>query len=304
LAHAYFGAPVAITVEGANIMTRTLIQFGQGMIRCHPYAYAQIEALEQGDVNKFDTLLFKHIGHVSRNAFRACLLGLSRGHLHRRKGAKSIGRYEQKLAWASAKFAFMADVALGLMGADLKRRESVSGRFADVLAQMYLLTAALKRFQEEGERIEDEVLLRVVMSEGFNKIDEAFAGIYANLSGGILGLLFKVKGFGSRINRFGSAIQDRDLHHIAGEMGRDESLRNRLCFNIYKGGRVAELSIATTAMLSAKDALLKVKKEGLESLNEEEKVLVVKAKKWQEKIVEVDSFTNEEYHKTSTPKKE
>ena len=293
LAHAYYGAPVAITVEGANIMTRTLIQFGQGMIRCHPYAYAQIEALENGDVEAFDTLLFKHIWHVKKNAFRACLLGLSRGHLHRRKGAKSIGRYEQKLAWASAKFAFMADVALCLMGADLKRRESVSGRFADILAQMYLLTSALKRFQEEGERAEDERLLKLVMTNGFNAIDEAFAGIYANLSGGVLGYLFRFKGFCSKINRFGGELRDVDLHALAHQVGSDEALRNRLCHNIYRGGRVRELSLATFAMQGAKEARAKAKQG--EALSDEEKKLLQKANRWQEKIVEVDSFTLDEY---------
>jgi acyl-CoA dehydrogenase len=270
LAHAYYGAPVAITVEGANIMTRTLIQFGQGMIRCHPYAYAQIEALEEGDVNEFDTLLFKHLRHIARNKFRAFFLGLSRGHLHRHKGAKSIARYEQKMAWASAKFAFMSDVALGLMGADLKRRESVSGRFADVLSQMYLLTATLKRFQEEGERKEDELLLKVAMSEGFSKIDEAFAGIYENLASGVLSIPFKLMGFCSKINPLGTRTKDDDLHTIAHAVGSDEVLRNRLCSNIYKGGRVAELSMATFAMQEAQEVWVKVKKEGLASLTPEE----------------------------------
>ena len=81
LAHAYFGAPVAITVEGANIMTRTLIQFGQGVIRCHPYAYGQIEALEKGDIDTFDTMFFSHVKHMIGNGFRSFLLGISRGHL-------------------------------------------------------------------------------------------------------------------------------------------------------------------------------------------------------------------------------
>jgi acyl-CoA dehydrogenase len=270
------------------------------MIRCHPYAYGQIEALEQGDVNKFDTLLFKHIGHVSRNAFRATLLGLSRGHLHRRKGARSIAEYERKLAWASAKFAYMSDVALGLMGADLKRRESISGRFADILAQMYMLTATLKRFQEDGERPEDVLLLKVAMNNGFSKIDESFLGIYENLAGGFLGSIFKIRGFFSKLNPLGSVLKDSDLHKIAQDVGEDESLRNRLCFNIYKGGRVSELSRATIAMQKAKEAFVKVKKEGLTSLSEAEKALIKKAKLWQANIVEVDSFTKEEYFHKQT----
>jgi len=199
------------------------------------------------------------------------------------------------MAWASAKFAFMSDVALGLMGADLKRRESVSGRFADVLSQMYLMTATLKRFQEEGERKEDELLLKVAMSEGFSKIDEAFAGIYENLASGVLSLPFKLMGFCSKINPLGTRTKDDDLHTIAHAVGSDEVLRNRLCSNIYKGGRVAELSMATFAMQEAQEVWVKVKKEGLTSLTPEEQERYEKAKRWQEKIVEVDSFTKDEY---------
>ncbi len=194
LAHAYFGAPVAITVEGANIMTRTLIMFGQGMIRCHPYAYSEIEALEAEDVKAFDDLLFSHIGHVGRNKARAFVLGITRGYAHMPSSAGVAGRYEQKLAWASAKFAFLSDVALGLMGANLKRRESVSGRFGDVLAQMLLITATLKRYEQEGRKESDAVFLEVAVEDAFGKIDIAFRGILKNLMPGSDGLAFKSMG--------------------------------------------------------------------------------------------------------------
>ncbi|HSR74621.1 MAG TPA: acyl-CoA dehydrogenase, partial [Sulfurovum sp.] len=122
LAHAYYGAPISITVEGANIMTRTLIQFGQGMIRCHPYIYAEIEAVEKEDIEAFDTNFFGHLAHIGRNILRACLLGITRGHLHRPVSRGITARYEQKLAWCSAKFACMSDISLGLMGAGMKKR--------------------------------------------------------------------------------------------------------------------------------------------------------------------------------------
>jgi acyl-CoA dehydrogenase len=194
----------------------------------------------------------------------------------------------------------MSDVALGLMGADLKRRESISGRFADILAQMYMLTATIKRFQEDGEKVEDILLLKVAMNNGFSKIDESFLGIYENLTGGFLGSIFKIRGFFSKLNPLGSVIKDSDLHKIAQDVGEDESLRNRLCFNIYKGGRVSELGRATIAMQKAKEPFVKVKKEGFSSLNEVEKELIQKAKLWQANIVEVDSFTKEEYFHKQT----
>ena len=295
LAHAYFGAPVAITVEGANIMTRTLIQFGQGVIRCHPYAYGEIEALEQGDIATFDTMFFGHIGHVVKNTFRYIFLGLSRGHLHRASSKGVMKRYEQKLAWASARFAFLSDVALGIMGAGLKRRESLSGRFADILAQMYMLTATLKRFEHEGERREDEVFVKVAMVSGFNAMDEAFAGIYQNLGQGITGLIFQAVGFFSRINRLGSVLPDKDLHLIAKILTTNEMTRDRLCNNIYRGGRIDELAVASRAMFDARLAFAHQKTAGTEALDEEEKELINKAKTLQRDIVEVDSFTHEEY---------
>ena len=209
LAHAYYGAPISITVEGANIMTRTLIQFGQGMIRCHPYAYAEIEALQNGDIDAFDTHFFGHLAHSLRNVFRACLLEATRGHLHRPYSRGVAARYEQKLAWCSAKFACMSDIALALTGSGLKKRESVSGRFGDVLSQMYLLTAALRRFEAEGSLPSDEALLKTAMEAGFRKIDEAFEGIHRNLASGPLGLLLRLKGYFGRLNPVGGAAGDQ-----------------------------------------------------------------------------------------------
>jgi len=297
LAHAYFGAPIAITVEGANIMARTLIQFGQGVIRCHPYAYDQIEALENGDIEAFDGLFFSHLKHVLVNGFRSFLLGLTRGHLHRPKQGGVTARYEQKLSWASAKFAFLSDLALGIMGAGLKRRESLSGRFADILAQMYMMTATLRRFKEEDEKKEDEVLLQVAMETGFGKIDTAFAGIYQNLSRGILGLFFQLKGFFSRLNAFGSVPEDADLHKIAALLTTNAVARDRLCNNIYKGGRIEELRLASQAMQDAGAAFSKLKKAGGQALNTDEKVLIKRATKLQQEIIAVDSFSHEEYFK-------
>ena len=297
LAHAYFGSPIAITVEGANIMTRSLIQFGQGVIRCHPYAYAQIEALERGDVETFDALLFAHVKHVARNAFRALALGLTRGHLHRPKHEDATKRYEQKLSWASAKFAFLSDVALGLTGPALKRRESISGRFGDILSQTYMMSATIKRFKNDGCPKEHEVLLRVAMEDGFNKIDEAFVGIYANLSQSPLRWIFKINLFLARINPMGEAIKDKDLHHVALQMSANANLREQVCSNVYHGVRIKELSEAANAMTKAKEAFSKERKNGSNSLSEEEKALVALARKAQDVVVAVDSFTKEEYFK-------
>jgi len=293
LAHAYFGAPVAITVEGANIMTRTLIMFGQGLIRCHPYAYAQIEALEAGDVKAFDDLLFSHIGHVGRNKVRTFVLGITRGYAHMPSSAGVAGRYEQKLAWASAKFAFLSDVALGLMGASLKRRESVSGRFGDILAQMLLITATLKRYEQEGRQESDRLFLEVAVEDAFGKIDIAFRGILKNLMPGVMGLPLRVWGYVSRINPMGKTIKDRSLHHIATLLCEYDEVRERVCGNIYMGERATQLLEATHQMQDVKEILDKEKKS--ERLTEGEKKELKQARAMQHEIITVDAFKHDEY---------
>ncbi|RLA68364.1 MAG: acyl-CoA dehydrogenase [Epsilonproteobacteria bacterium] len=293
LAHAYFGAPVAITVEGANIMTRTLIMFGQGMIRCHPYAYAQIEALEAGDVNAFDTFLFRHIGHVMRNKARACVMGMTRGYAHVSVSQGKARRYEQKLAWASAKFAYLSDLALGMLGGTLKRRESLSGRFGDILAQMYFITAALKRFEIEGRLESDEILLEVAVEDAFSKIDIAFEGILENLAGGMLGIVFKILGFCTRINPMGKTTKDKNLHSIAKALSEDNDLRERVCANIYMGERASQLLIAARTMQDLKELLSKEKKG--KKLTAKEAKELKNARSLQAEIIAVDSFKHSEY---------
>jgi len=297
LAHAYFGAPVAITVEGANIMTRTLIMFGQGMIRCHPYVYAQIEALEKGDVSAFDTLFFSHIGHILRNKARACILGLTRGYTHRTVSVGKAKRYEQKLAWSSAKFAFLSDVALGLMGASLKRREFVSGRFGDILAQMYFITAALKRFEVEGKREEDELFLEVSVEDAFTKIDHAFNGILENLASGVLSIPFKILKFCTRLNPMGATLKDNSLQQIAEILTGNNDVRERICGNIYMNERLRQLSDAANKMHLVRDILEKEKNK--EMLTEDEMVHLAAARAMQHEIVTVDSFRHDIYNKNA-----
>ena len=136
IANAYTGMPISITVEGANILTRCLIVFGQGAIRCHPYAYQEVKALQDGDLPAFDKAFWGHIGHVVRNSCRSLLLSLTRGRLAR-VPVSPAKRYYQKLAWASASFAIMSDVAMGTLGGGLKMKEKLTGRYADVLSWMY-----------------------------------------------------------------------------------------------------------------------------------------------------------------------
>src|SRR6056297_2942710 len=178
-AHSYIATPIAITVEGANILTRTLMIFGQGAIRSHPYALKEINALMDKDVKAFDSAFTSHLGHVVNNMSRSLLLSITRGRLASSPSGGPVAKYYRKLAWASASFAFMSDIALGSYGGALKMKEKLAGRYADILSWMLLATATLRRFEAEGRKKEDEIFLHWSMQHAFYRIQTAFDEIGA-----------------------------------------------------------------------------------------------------------------------------
>ncbi len=234
LAHGYIAAPIGITVEGANILTRTLMIFGQGAIRCHPYAYREISALERGDVQAFDDAFWKHVGLVVRNGARALLLSLSRGRLARTGVSGPAARYARKLAWASASFAFLADLAMAALGGNLKRKEKLTGRFADIFSWMYLATATMRRFEAEGRREEDRPFFDWAMQYAFHRMQQAFDGLFDNLR--IPGLTWFLRGpaaWWSRLNRLSTPPSDRLGHRVAQLMLTPGEQRERMTAGMY-----------------------------------------------------------------------
>ncbi|WP_372964133.1 acyl-CoA dehydrogenase [Marinobacter sp.] len=154
LARAYQAVPIGITVEGANILTRSLMIFGQGAIRCHPFIVEEIEAAGMEDqdaaAKKFDGIFYSHLAHTTRNTLRAFLLGLSKGWLETAPRHGDIQKYYRQLGRFSAAFAMMTDVTLLTVGGGLKARQRLSGRMADCLVQLYYATAVIKQWHEEG----------------------------------------------------------------------------------------------------------------------------------------------------------
>ncbi|MGC8119548.1 acyl-CoA dehydrogenase [Marinobacter sp. VGCF2001] len=154
LARAYQAVPIGITVEGANILTRSLMVFGQGAIRCHPFIVEEIEAAGMEDedkaAKKFDGIFYRHLAHTTRNALRALVLGLSKGWLESAPQKGDIQQYYRQLGRFSAGFALMTDVTLLAVGGGLKARQRLSGRMADCLVQLYYATAVIKQWHEEG----------------------------------------------------------------------------------------------------------------------------------------------------------
>lgn len=188
---AYAGAPVGVTVEGANIMTRTLIVFGQGATRCHPHALDLVNAVEREDVAAFRTHLLGWMKHTTLNWLRAKVLGLTRGRFAASPVSGPTACHYQRLAWASARFALLADLAMYLIGSKLKARGNLSGRFADALTWQVLAAATLRRYQAEGCREEDLPLVHYACEHALAQIQAAFDGIHANFDAPVVGWWLK-----------------------------------------------------------------------------------------------------------------
>lgn len=235
-AHGYIATPIAITVEGANILTRSLMIFGQGAIRCHPYAYKEIDSLMRKDAVDFDHAFWKHIGHVVRNGFRSVLLSVTRGWLAGIPVSLSdpAAKYYRRLSWASASFAFLADLALGSYGGALKMKEKIAGRYADILSWMYLAAATLRRYEADGHKEEDRIYLEWAMQYAFFRIQTAFDEIYQEIR--VPGLSWLFRGpvaLWSRINRIGTSPSDYLGHKIAQAMQTPGGQRDRMSDGIY-----------------------------------------------------------------------
>ena len=190
LARAYQQTPIAITVEGANILTRSMIIFGQGAIRGHPYVLKEIAATQERDpeqaVRDLDAAFFGHLLFVVSNAARAVWLGLTGARLVWVPGDRHVRRYFQQITRLSAAFALMADVAMLLLGGTLKRRERLSARLGDILSNLYLACAALKRYEDSGRPQDDLPLLHWSVQDALNRVEVAFYGLFVNVPGRVM----------------------------------------------------------------------------------------------------------------------
>jgi acyl-CoA dehydrogenase len=178
-------SPVAITVEGANILTRSLIIFGQGAIRCHPYVLREMRAAKElhgaEAAREFDDAFTSHIGHVLRNGIRTLVYGCFPGLAPAPRGAApETKHYYRHVSRLSAAFAFLADISMMAMGGALKRREKISGRLGDILSMMYLVSATLKRYEDEGRIKADLPLVRWSVRDALHRAQEAFEGVLSN----------------------------------------------------------------------------------------------------------------------------
>jgi acyl-CoA dehydrogenase len=206
----YKSAPVGITVEGANILTRTLMIFGQGATRCHPYALNVVNAVEAGDAAKFRSNLLGWIGHFVLNIGRSLVRNFTRGWSAGSPVSGPTAKYYRRLSWAATRYAVLTDLAMFTIGGKLKVRGKLTGRYADALAWQILAIGALRRWEAEGRKQEDLPLVHYSCQYALAKVQEAFAGIYANFGGGLLGLW--LRSFGTlalRLNPLATLPSDK-----------------------------------------------------------------------------------------------
>ncbi len=195
LGNLYRSVPVGITVEGANILTRNLIVFGQGAIRSHPYLLAEMNALGEPDREKaldhFDEVFWKHVGHSLATLLRAWGRSWTGGLISPAPDAGAATKFYRQLSRYAACFALAADMALLTMGGALKRKEMISARLGDILAELYLLSGALKRWEDEGRQEADFPLLAFCVETGLKTIDARFQEVFANLPNRFVALFLK-----------------------------------------------------------------------------------------------------------------
>ena len=260
LGRGYQQVPIGITVEGANILTRSMIVFGQGAIRCHPYVLKEIAATRDPDRASasmaFDDALFGHIRFVIGNAARSLWLALTGARLLSAPGPAELRAHVRRLTRLAAGFALAADLAMLFLGGDLKRREKISARLGDVLSQLYLASCVLKRYQDDGAPRTDLPFAQWALEDCEHKAQEAFFGLFGNFpvrwAGCAMGLLSFP--FGRRFE----PPSDRLGHRVASLLLESSPTRDRLTSGMFirrhESDAVGRLELALE-LVAAADAV-------------------------------------------------
>ena len=255
LARYYQLIPVGITVEGANIFTRSLMIFGQGAMRSHPYLLKEVAAVHNSDkqqgLKDFDRALFSHVGFVISNILRSLWIGLSSAHLLMTPGQGVTKYYYRQLVRMSSSFALMTDVCVALLGGSLKRREKISGRFADALSNMYIVTAALKHFEDDGCPEEDIPLLKWACDDALFNVQQAMKDIMVNLQVPMIGRILNMLVF--PLSKPYQKPDDHLGHQVARLLLQPSPTLDRLTRGLYVNKNPDD---ATGRILAAQDLVL------------------------------------------------
>ena len=308
LGNIYRAVPVGITVEGANILTRNLIIFGQGAIRCHPYLLREMLALQEPDpeqaLENFDAAFWGHVEHSLVNMAKAWFRTWTGGVFAPAPDVGRVTRHYRQLSRHAAVFALLADMALLSLGGALKHKELLSARLGDILSELYLLSAVLKRFQDDGHPPADLPLVDYCMAVGRSTIEQRVAGVLDNLPNRPLAWFAKLIVQPLGPNRYGP--KDRQILKTADLLLEPSETRERLTVNVFRGTEndgvglleqafklVVEVEPLRRKLREAKISELdEAKERGLISTTEAERLVAAEAAV--ARVIEVDDFAPEE----------
>lgn len=314
LGRGYQAIPVGITVEGANILTRSMIIFGQGAMRCHPYLVAEINAASEGDGRKalqiFDEALRGHIHYAVINGARSLFHGLTKSRFAGSPVQATHARYYRRLTRFSAAYAFLADFAMLFLGGALKRKEMLSGRFADALIHLYMASAVLKRYEDTGCPAEDQPLMEWSVRHCLFQVQIALDQILRNFPNTPVGLL--LRGIVFPLGRRYRTPNDKLTHRCAKILLSENSARERLTENAFASNDdedvTGRIEHAFRCVLEAEPAQRKLRASGerkpwhqdyqewmsscvsRDILNGQEADLLLRAEEATKKVISVDDF--------------
>lgn len=249
LGRGYQTAPISITVEGANILTRNMIIFGQGAIRCHPYILSELTAAQESDPKKslikFDKAIFGHMGYTISTLFRSLFLGLSNGWLVFAPRRSPVKRYFQKFTRMSTAYALIADFSMLLLGGELKRKERLSARLGDILSELYMSSAVLKYFEEQGRPHADLPIVQWLCQQSLANIQQSLDELLRNFPHKIASVILRI--FIFPLGKNYDSPADQLTQQVADFILEPSEARDRLIAGVYKtptqfnaAGRVEE----------------------------------------------------------------
>jgi acyl-CoA dehydrogenase len=326
LGRGFQALPIAITVEGANILTRNLIIFGQGAIRCHPYVYKEMLAVKANDLDAFDAAFFGHAKFFLSNMVRTFVYAIT-------KGKWSVPRHLTGYAYLeeanrfSVALAFLSDYAMAILGGKLKKKEHLSARLGDILSNLYFLSATVLRYQESGAKQEDKVIFDWSCQYLLSQCDEAIEGLINNFPKLFHRLLLKIllQPFGKRNNKPKDILSRKLVRACL----QPTPLREQLIADVFKEpidncqvGKMNETFLALIQVLPIEKKILSLKKsKQLSSLSmldlideAESKQLITQVESeamrsvelMRQAMISVDDFSSDElmpkYTKTTTKK--
>ncbi|MCA0403320.1 MAG: acyl-CoA dehydrogenase [Proteobacteria bacterium] len=319
LGRGYQGAPIGITVEGANILTRNLIIFGQGAIRCHPYIFKEMEAARENNLQKFDEAFWSHSAFILSNTLKNLIFNFTQCYLVPMPKSKAK-RYYRRIYRYSTQLAFLADFSMGLLGGELKRKEMLSARLGDVLGCLYLAAAVLKRFHDEHEPEADLPLVEWACQSLLHECEEAIIGLINNFPNLFAKAFLKV--FLLPWGRLSHQPKDALSQKLANILTIPSETRERIAPYLFKEdiencpiGQLETVFLQVIEAAPVEKKIMQAVKSGLIhslSLNEQveeakaqgilddkEVELMLRAEKGRQAVIAVDDFADSELRRIS-----